>query len=213
MAVLLLACPFGCRNEQKEATSKTDVDLADVLNLFSGMMSRQADLYPTMQPVVESCSYARLLAKALGDSAATPIPDPVAVYVQSSDAQNGLIFLHWLQKECSVSSFRVREFWPDGQLIEEVYDFPTLPPTTDLEPGMWSASAEVCIRHSPDQLRDDEAWDAWRLSQKDEGRERPPIFIAAPATGARVFVSLISEVGFESRSVEVGRGGLTLFMN
>jgi len=221
LVVLVALAPLGCNRKQPDPLVKSKKSLAYMVDALGGMMSRKAASCPGMMPAVESCSYMRNLVKNAGESAVTPVPDPVAIYVQAyAGGMSGQMYLFWIEERSDLSGIRIREFWPDGQLIEEVYVFPPAyfhrkdEYSADQDPWrLYYVTVPVQVRNDPAQRKNEAAWRAW-YDGYGTGESSPvPILVANPTTGAKIFVSLLDKTGFEGRSVSLGWGAPSLFMN
>ncbi len=155
---------------------------------------------------IEDCRTMLEKLREFGKNAVCLVPEPYWVYVLTKRTGNnkGKLFVYWIERDSDVRAVHVREYWPSGQEISEIYELSMKTRSAIREKAAvsWSHRLEFAVteRTSP-ELRMDAP--QWRASLLPFGQHQPPMLIAKPTDQVHIQISLIDQCGHESRPLEL----------
>lgn len=197
-AIVAVFCVLvGCKGEEdkeEQTLLRTIEAVADQIRAYEEN-PKFVDSLPLCRDVLS-----RL--ERYGKSAVTTVPDPFRINVVER-FKTGLV-VRYVEEDTDILGIGVREYWPDGQAIWEVYE---------LDKGSRSAMAPnrpawswvrgfvflVTERTTPSLRKDGKQWEAW--VEEGSPELQPQLYIARPSPKVHVLISLIDEQGHESRAV------------
>ncbi len=201
---LFLLTVFGCSQDE---TGQSEMDSMAFTRAKETVVSSWEDAASRtdrcFEPMARHCEE---LVKAMenhGDQVITTVPLPYRWGVAALNRGEGplTLIVNWLERGTDVTGLRVREYWPGGRVISEVYQFPPQVRANirKFAEGTWvhGTIIELTERSSPEVTLRGRA-----DSGQGEGDEtRPQLLLAKPSQEVHVLISLIDEVGHESRAL------------
>jgi hypothetical protein len=145
-----------------------------------------------------------------GAAAVTKVPDLFSLcVVEDQNRGKTALFVRYLERKSDLLGVRVREYWPNGRTVSEIYELdrgtrsllPKDRPNSNATEWswVWGFALDITPRKSTGLRKDLERWKTWVEQGTVEGR--PPMYIARPSAKTHVLISLIDEKGHESRAV------------
>jgi len=160
--------------------------------------------YPGTTESLRICRETLRTLEVDGVRAVTTVPSIVRVAVGESDRGHSLV-IYWLERESDLAAVRVREYWPSGDSLCEIY------PIGDqrrqalrmTEQDFWAHATwfAVAERRRIEDRKDEEAWRHWAIRPHNDDEHNPPMLLARPSETMHVLISLIDECGNEGRAV------------
>lgn len=143
-----------------------------------------------------------------GSLAVTLVPEPYSIAVaEKKNGKKTMIFVRYLERKSDILGVRVREFWPDGQTVSEIYELDKysrrlLSPKQKKPQWSWyrAFALDISERKDPNMHKNEREWRAW---VEGDIKKQPPMYIAKPGPKTHVLISLVDEKGHESKALEL----------
>lgn len=206
LIVLVLSVLNGCRDKAKQSEEATQYSIVKgALERHARSLRQKEKQFKGLKGQLELGEQVLESLETYGPSYVTIVPELYYVVVSKpTDGVHGLIIWN-LERRSDLVGVRIREFWPGGEVVSEVYELAMIARDyhnpARKEPG-WRGgySFYVTERQNPSVRKDEDEWEKWVIGEIDI-LSQPHLYLARPSEEVHVLISLIDHAGHESRAV------------